>query len=120
MPTIAECGGSSISKRASHRAGWPGISHGRSAPGRASMTKKLVRFGYLTLEAKEGFPAFGRWERIPAHEFHYSDSDCCGDGYLAQKPSGKCWGVRRGQREPLRRISPYPLWGNSPGGPSLF
>lgn len=51
--------------------------------GRAYRTKKLGRFGYIHLAGE----AFGRqYEQIPAHEFHYFDSEDCGDAFCAQKP----------------------------------
>ena len=91
MPTIAECGGFLYLQESLTGPDGRAYPMVGALPGRASMTKKLVRFGYLTLEAKEDSLLLAAGERIPAHEFHYSDSDCCGDGYLAQKPSGKCW-----------------------------
>ena len=62
------------------------------------------------MEAKEDL-LLAAGERIPAHEFHYSDSDCCGDGYLAQKPSGRleCGVVNENLYAGYPR---YPLWGN--------
>ena len=91
MPTIAECGGFLYLQESLTGPDGRAYPMVGALPGRARMTKKLVRFGYLTLEAKEDSLLLAAGERIPAHEFHYSDSDCCGDGYLAQKPSGKCW-----------------------------
>ena len=46
-------------------------------PGRAYRTPKLSRFGYVTLTQKK--PVFGREDfgEIPAHEFHYFDSESC-------------------------------------------
>ena len=91
MPTIAECGGFLYLQESLTGPDGRVYPMVKALPGRACMTKKLVRFGYLTLEAKEDSLLLAAGERIPAHEFHYSDSDCCGSGYLAQKPSGKCW-----------------------------
>lgn len=52
-------------------------------------TKKLTRFGYIELAKRQktgkilGEESFGR---IPAHEFHYFDSENCGGSFEAQKP----------------------------------
>ena len=47
-------------------------------PGKAYRTPKLSRFGYVTLTQKK--PALGMEDfgEIPAHEFHYFDSENCG------------------------------------------
>lgn len=87
LPAIAECGGfmylhqemEDMEGRA-----WPmaGVLEGR-----AFHTERLNRFGYITLE---GAGAFGmETGPIPAHEFHYFDSTCCGDAFLAKKPLSK-------------------------------
>ena len=60
-------------------------------PGDGKMTDRLTRFGYLTLTAREKNLLCGKGESIHAHEFHYSDSSCNGDVFLAEKPSGKSW-----------------------------
>ena len=58
-------------------------------PGRAYRTPKLSRFGYVTLTQKK--PVFGREDfgEIPAHEFHYFDSENCGDDFHAAKPESQ-------------------------------
>lgn len=57
--------------------------------GKAYRTPKLSRFGYVTLKQKK--PVFGGSDLgdIPAHEFHYFDSQNCGDAFTAQKPEGR-------------------------------
>lgn len=69
-----------------HRA-WPmaGVIHGK-----AVKTKRLGRFGYITLS---GGKVFGKdTGPFPAHEFHYFDSDSCGDSFKARKPySSRSW-----------------------------
>lgn len=59
-------------------------------PGHAFKTDKLSRFGYITL--KQG-TVFGKSVGdIPAHEFHYFDSDSCGTAFQAVKPqSTRSW-----------------------------
>ena len=58
-------------------------------PGKAYRTPKLSRFGYVTLTQKK--PALGMEDfgEIPAHEFHYFDSENCGGDFHAAKPESK-------------------------------
>lgn len=58
-------------------------------PGEASATDRLVRFGYVELEAKRDGAYLKKGERIRGHEFHYWDSSCNGADVLAVKPDGK-------------------------------
>lgn len=47
-------------------------------------TDRLTRFGYITLS--EG-KAFGKdIGKLSSHEFHYYDSENCGEAFLAEKP----------------------------------
>ena len=90
IPYMAECGGfmylhQEMEDMEGHS--WPmaGVIHGKSW-----RTPRLTRFGYITLE--DG-TCFGEHVgAIRAHEFHYFDSDCCGEAYTAKKPlSGRSW-----------------------------
>ena len=60
-------------------------------PGKCFRTPKLTRFGYITLTA--GQSVFGQEAEeigeIPAHEFHYFDSENCGNDFHAAKPLSK-------------------------------
>ena len=49
-------------------------------------TTKLQRFGYVNLTASKDTMLCKKGEKIPAHEFHYCDSDNKGDSFLAVKP----------------------------------
>jgi len=92
MPSLAECGGfmylhEGIQTRDGDCYEWVG-----SIPGKCSYTGHLVRFGYLTMEEKQG--RFLPWDhnRIRAHEFHYYDSDNNGNDCISTKPvTGKSW-----------------------------
>ncbi|MGE4588760.1 MAG: cobyrinate a,c-diamide synthase [Acidaminococcaceae bacterium] len=53
--------------------------------GEVQMTRKLKRFGYITLEAQTDNVLAKKGEKINAHEFHYSDSTANGEGFLATK-----------------------------------
>ena len=60
--------------------------------GKAYKTEKLGRFGYITLK-NTGAKAFGQETgESPGHEFHYFDSENCGDDFTAEKPfSTRSW-----------------------------
>lgn len=61
-------------------------------PGRAANTGKLGRFGYVILTAKKDGLLGPAGTRLPAHEFHYWDSDAPGSGFRADKPqSSRGW-----------------------------
>lgn len=54
--------------------------------GKAYRTPKLTRFGYITLQQKKMVFGDDNLGQIPAHEFHYFDSENCGDAFHASKP----------------------------------
>ena len=88
LPCLAECGGFLYLHRELEDM------EGRSWPmagvldARAYRTPRLSRFGYITLTAREGVPFLPEGESIRGHEFHYFDSEACGDALRAQKPTG--------------------------------
>ena len=55
-------------------------------PGRAANTGRLGRFGYITLTAKTDGLLGPAGTKIPAHEFHYWDTDAPGSAFRAEKP----------------------------------
>lgn len=99
MPCMAECGGfmylheemEDMDGTFYHMAG--------VIPGKVFRTPRLTRFGYITLEMHEGglsgveqaglFFEGKDPGKIPAHEFHYFDSENCGTALHASKPAGK-------------------------------
>lgn len=92
MPTVAECGGFLYLHR--HLAGADGAEAPLAGvfPGRAWNRGKLGRFGYVTLTARKGGLLCEEGETLPAHEFHYWESDGPGGDFHAQKPlSGRNW-----------------------------
>ena len=91
LPTIAECGGFLYLQESLTTPDGRSYPMAGALPGHSHMTGKLVRFGYLTLKAEADSLLLKAGEEMNAHEFHYSDSDCCGEGYLAQKQNGKTW-----------------------------
>ena len=61
-------------------------------PGRAFRTPRLNRFGYVTLIQNHSVLGCETLGELPAHEFHYFDSDNCGESYTARKPlSSRSW-----------------------------
>lgn len=90
MPTLAECGGfmyllECLTDR-------QGVSHKMvgAIPGSSQMTGRLSRFGYVQLTAVHDNLLCAAGQTITAHEFHYSDSDNNGSGFMAAKKS-KTW-----------------------------
>ena len=67
---------------------------GRSHPmagvldAKACRTPRLGRFGYITLTAREDTAFLPAGETVRGHEFHYFESESCGDALRAQKPTG--------------------------------
>ena len=91
MPCIAECGGFMYLHE--QMEDMDGISRKTCGviTGKCFRTPKLTRFGYVTLTATK--PIFGiaaeEVGEIPAHEFHYFDSENCGNDFHAVKPLSK-------------------------------
>ena len=89
MPCMAECGGFMYLHE--EMEGMDGNFYQMAGviPGKAYRTPKLSRFGYVTLTQKK--PALGMEDfgEIPAHEFHYFDSENCGGDFQAAKPESK-------------------------------
>ena len=84
LPTVAECGGFLYLHDTLDGAEMAGVIHAA-----AFGTKKLQRFGYVTLTAERDNLLCRTGESIRAHEFHYYDSEDNGSGFTAAKPSGK-------------------------------
>ncbi len=90
LPCMAECGGFMYlheqMEDMKHTA-WPMVG---TIPGYVRRTDRLGRFGYITLEEGRVFGVDAG--AIPSHEFHYFDSDCCGEAFVARKPgSSRSW-----------------------------
>ena len=86
LPTVAECGGFLyLNQTLADGEGreWPmaGV-----FPGWAANTGRLGRFGYITLTARTGGLLGPAGTKIPAHEFHYWDTDAPGSAFRAEKP----------------------------------
>ena len=88
LPCLAECGGFLYLHRELEDM------EGRSWPmagvldARAYRTPRLGRFGYITLTARADTAFLPAGETVRGHEFHYFESESCGDALHAQKPTG--------------------------------
>ena len=59
--------------------------------------------------------------RNPVHEFHYFDSDNCGESYTARKPlSSRSWNCIHSDRQGMSRISAYVLLQQSAGAGTVL
>ena len=91
MPCIAECGGFMYLNR---RMGDPDgnvCDMVGALDGESLKTDKLVRFGYITLTARNDNLLLKKGESIRGHEFHYWDCTDNGEGCTATKNSGKSY-----------------------------
>lgn len=89
MPTVAECGGFLYLHRTLSDADGVDRPLAGALPAAAWNQGKLGRFGYITLTARTEGLLCGAGESLPAHEFHYWESDRPGADFHAQKPRSK-------------------------------
>lgn len=86
MPCMAECGGFMYLHEEMEDMEGRFCKMAGVIPGKVFRTPRLSRFGYIMLTQQNpvlGEKALGR---IPAHEFHYFDSETCGTDFRAKKP----------------------------------
>lgn len=88
IPMIAECGGFMYLHETLEGADGELYRMAGVIPGRCFRTERLGRFGYITLKALEGGLLCPEGSEQKAHEFHYWDSEHCGESFLAVKPDG--------------------------------
>ena len=92
MPCLAECGGFLYLHRELEGADGAFYPMAGVLDARAWRTAGLGRFGYVTLTAERPSGLLEAGEQIRGHEFHYYESEQCGDAMTAAKPSGaKSW-----------------------------
>ena len=84
MPTVAECGGFMYLCETID-----GKKTCGALPGGSKSAGKLVRFGYVKLETKRKSLFGDAGTGLKAHEFHYYESDFCGDDCTAVKTDGR-------------------------------
>lgn len=114
MPYLAECGGfmylheqmEGMEEERERYFPMVGI-----IKGKAYRTPKLGRFGYITLS---GGCCFGQEVgSIPAHEFHYFDSENCGSDFYAGKPlSNRGWNCMHSTETGLAGFPHLYFYGN--------
>lgn len=86
MPCIAECGGFMYLQQSIKLLDGKTYEMVGYLEGEASMTKRLMRFGYMELECKENNLLTNKGDRLKVHEFHYSDSTHNGESFISHKP----------------------------------
>lgn len=92
MPCLAECGGFMYLHEEMEGMDGQFYKTAGVIPGKVFRTPKLTRFGYITLDQKKQVLGEEELGPIPAHEFHYFDSENCGKDFGAQKPmSSRGW-----------------------------
>ena len=88
MPCLAECGGFMyLHERLEDHEGKMHDSCG-VIKGEVKNTGKLARFGYITVSS-ESPDSILKDGPVKGHEFHYWDSDNCGESWKAVKTNGK-------------------------------
>ena len=85
LPCMAECGGFMYLHEEMENANGNVTKMAGVIKGRSYNTKRLSRFGYISVKAKNS-PILGN-EEIKGHEFHYWDSTDPGNDCVATKPS---------------------------------
>ena len=103
MPVIAECGGFMYLHERLADAGGKEFDMVGAVKGRCYPVGHPVRFGYFELEECRD-PFWSGTEGVKGHEFHYYESECCGD---------RCVVVKRatGQRRSCMGGSGACFWG---------
>ena len=82
IPTIAECGGFMYLHDSIENIPMVGFIEGNCIK-----TDKLQRFGYIEIKALKDNLLCNENDSIRVHEFHYYDSENCGEDYMAKKAS---------------------------------
>ena len=82
IPTIAECGGFMYLHDSIESIPMVGF-----IKGNCIKTDKLQRFGYIEITALEDNLLCNEGDSIRVHEFHYYDSENCGESFMARKAS---------------------------------
>ena len=122
MPCLAECGGFMYLHEQMEGMDGQFYQMAGVIPGKAFRTPRLTRFGYITLNQNGEADVLGRkaFGGIPSHEFHYFDSDNCGNAFYAKKPfSTREWECIHGTDRLLAGFPHLYYYGN-PRVPEAF
>jgi cobyrinic acid a,c-diamide synthase len=96
MPCVAECGGFMYLHRTLEDSGGKRYPMADFFPGSCVKRDHPVRFGYASYTAKSDNLLCPRGGVFRGHEFHYWESDCPGDDFIAVKPvGGETWSAGR-------------------------
>lgn len=91
IPIIAECGGFMYLHKSIKFLNGQEYAMAGVIDAVAFETSKLQRFGYAELLSERDNLICKKGEIIRVHEFHYWDSNCCGDCFTARKLNGNQW-----------------------------
>ena len=92
LPTVAECGGFMYLHEQLEGDDGTTLPQVGAISGTSYKTPKLGRFGYIDITAQQDGLLAAAGESLPAHEFHYWDSDNPGSAFSAKKPqSNRSW-----------------------------
>ena len=127
MPCMAECGGFMYLHEEMEDMDGVFRKMAGVIPGKVFRTPKLTRFGYIELRENAGevrdetlFFEGDDPGVIPAHEFHYFDSENCGKDFHAAKPLGKRgWDCIHGSGNLMAGFPHLYYYGN-PRVPKMF
>lgn len=132
MPCLAECGGFMYLHEEMEDMDGVFRKMAGIIPGKVFRTKRLTRFGYITLTQKEEASDTKESQEkkkiltgadlgeIPAHEFHYFDSENNGSAFHAAKPESKRgWDCIHGNEQILAGFPHLYYYGN-PRVPKAF
>lgn len=102
MPVIAECGGFMYLHDEMEDMDGAFRKMVGVISGKVYRTNRLGRFGYITLKQNHEIFDNKNLDVIPAHEFHYFDSENCGESFSAEKPlSNRGWKCIHGNSQML-------------------
>ena len=87
MPCLAECGGFMYLHNEMEDMNSQYYPMCDIIKGKTWRTDRLGRFGYISLNALDDSSFLKKGETVRSHEFHYFDSDSCGEAMKAVKPN---------------------------------
>lgn len=113
LPCMAECGGFMYLHEEMEDMDGTVRQMAGVIPGKVYRTDRLNRFGYTILKQKQTVFGDAALGEIPAHEFHYFDSENCGTDFEAQKPlSNRSWECIHGNDRLLAGFPHLHYYGN--------
>lgn len=113
LPCMAECGGFMYLHETMEDMEGKIRNMVGAIPGKVFRTNRLSRFGYMTLQQNQPVFEEDMLGEMPAHEFHYFDSENCGEAFGAQKPmSTRGWKCLHGKEHMLAGFPHLYYYGN--------